>query len=338
MIQTIQWVNNTIRILDQTALPEHERYIDIVTVDELIDAIKKLKIRGAPALGIAGAYGLCLGMLGEKNSEDFLGEIEAITGRIRRSRPTAVNLTWGLERIKHIVSIHAHLNREDIVQKAVDEARKIHEEDLACSTSIGIGGSGLISDGMSILTHCNTGGLATGGLGTALGIVFEAHRQKKKIHVYVDETRPLLQGARLTTWELKKIGIDHTLIVDNMAGYLMAQKKVDCVLVGADRIAANGDTANKIGTYSLAVLCEKHRIPFYVAAPSSTIDSRIASGAEIPIEERDSEEITCGFGKRTAPLGVKTYNPAFDVTPFDLITAVVTEKKIFYGPRYDFAN
>jgi methylthioribose-1-phosphate isomerase len=337
MLKTIEWSLDGIRILDQTALPDHEIYLNLKTIDQLIDAIKKLEIRGAPALGIAGAYGMCLGLVAvlKNKNEDFDADVESTAQKLIASRPTAVNLRWGVDRIKKI--IYACRNSDSLIEKAIEEAKQIHQEDLEQSRNIGQLGAKLITDPMSILTHCNTGGLATGGLGTALAVIFTAHRQNKKIHVYVDETRPLLQGMRLTSWELLKSGVDHTLIADNMAGSLMAQKKVGCVIVGADRIAQNGDTANKIGTYTLAVLCEKNAIPFYVAAPSSTIDLGIRQGSQIPIEERSPEEITHWHGRRMAPEGVRAYNPAFDVTPGSLITAIITDKKIFYGP-YDFTN
>ena len=340
MIETIRWINNSIRILDQTELPEKEIYLHITSIDELIDAIKKLKIRGAPALGIIGAYGTVIALTEsiKTKRDNFIEKVHEITKKIIMSRPTAVNLEWGVMRVLKIIDLHYRLHPEEVTEKAVSEAHKILDEDLRCCQSIGINGSDLISEGFSILTHCNTGGLATGGFGTALGVLITAHQMKKKLHVYVDETRPVLQGSRLTAWELQKEGVDHTIITDNMAGYLMAQKKVDCVIVGADRIAVNGDTANKIGTYSLAALCEKHHIPFYVAAPMSTVDILTKCGNDIPIEERGTEEITHFQGKRIVPGGSKVYNPAFDVTPGSLITAIITEKNIYKGPHYNFAD
>lgn len=340
MIDTIRWTNDSIRIIDQTELPEKEIYLDITSIDELIDAIQKLKIRGAPALGIIGAFGTILALTEatRKKNVNFLEEIHEIKKKIISSRPTAVNLEWGVMRIMKVIDAHYRLTPEEIKKKALIEAQKTLEEDIRCCQSIGRKGSGLISEGFSILTHCNTGGLATGGFGTALGVAVTAHQQKKKIHVYVDETRPVLQGSRLTAWELQKEAIDHTVITDNMAGYLMAQKKIDCVIVGADRIAANGDTANKIGTYGLAVLSEKHHIPFYVAAPTSTVDLETKHGDEIIIEERNSEEITHFRGHRIVPPGSKVYNPAFDVTPGSMITAIITEKAIYKGPHYNFAD
>ncbi len=336
MINTICWKNNGIEIIDQTALPFEEKYLHIQTTDELIQAIQKMKIRGAPALGIAGAYGIALGILELKNNGGNPEGIRKISEKISGSRPTAVNLKWGVERVMRAVLSGKETNNDNFFHTALAEAKSVHDEDIDCCRQIGMNGESLISDGSSVLTHCNTGGLATGGFGTALGIIETAHRNGKKIHVYVDETRPLMQGSRLTAWELQKAGIDHTLICDNMAGWLMQQNKISCVIVGADRIARNGDTANKIGTYSLAALAEKHRIPFYIAAPSSTIDPRTAHGDDITIENRSQKEITHVAGIPVAPEGTESYNPAFDVTPASLITAIITEKKIFYGPEYYF--
>lgn len=340
MIDTIRWINDSIRIIDQSELPEKEIYLNITRVDELVDAINKLKIRGAPALGIAGAFGTVLALVEsvKLKNDGFLEKVHEITRKLILSRPTAVNLNWGVDRILRIIEKYHHLNPLEIIEKTVTEANKLLEEDMHRCHSIGKIGSNLISGNCSILTHCNTGGLATGGFGTALGVVVTAYQQNKKIHVYVNETRPVLQGSRLTAWELQKEGIDHTVITDNMAGYLMAQKKIHCVIVGADRIAANGDTANKIGTYALAVLSEKHRIPFYVAAPMSTVDRKTKCGYDIPIEERKPEEITHFQGHRIVPLGSKVYNPAFDVTPASMITAIITENDIYKGPHYNFAD
>lgn len=340
MIETIRWINDSIRIIDQTELPEKEIYLNLSYVNELVDAITKLKVRGAPALGIAGAYGMALGIVEVIKTKDynFLEKVGEIGKKLIESRPTAVNLKWGVVRVKNIIEMNCDLELSEIKGKALSEAHSILEEDIQHCKLIGKHGSSLVKKNFSILTHCNTGGLATGGFGTALGVLVTAYQQDKQIHVYVDETRPLLQGARLTSWELKKEGINHTLIADNMAGYVMAQKKVDCVIVGADRIAENGDTANKIGTFTLAVLCEKHGIPFYVAAPLSTIDVSAKNGNDIPIEERNPEEITHILGNRIAPRGTIAYNPAFDVTPANMITAIITEKKIYKGPHYNFAD
>ncbi|HMZ04233.1 MAG TPA: S-methyl-5-thioribose-1-phosphate isomerase [bacterium] len=340
MIETIRWAHPAVRIIDQTQLPVYETYLTIADLDDLIDAIKKLKIRGAPALGIAGAYGLCLGLYRCTTSDKAILRDEAINTAaiLIQSRPTAVNLAWGVHRaLKVFESVYSTASSTDILRSSVlKEAHLILQEELDACIAMGKLGSELIDDGMQVLTHCNTGGLATGGFGTALGVLVTAHQNGKRIHVWVDETRPLLQGARLTSWELKKENIRHTLICDNMAGHLMSKGRVQAVIVGSDRIARNGDAANKIGTYTLAVLCEKHKIPFYVAAPHSTIDKQIPDGSAITIEERSADEITMGMGKQTAPQGVHVYNPAFDVTPAELISAIITEKQIFRGPDYCF--
>ncbi len=340
MLETIRWVDNSIRIVDQTELPEKEIYLSIKSVDQLIDAINKLKIRGAPALGIVGAFGMALALVEILKIEDdgFLEKVRRIGKKITLSRPTAVNLAWGVKRILRNIENNRKLHPKELTEKAIAEANMMLEEDIRCCQLLGKIGSGLIKNGYSVLTHCNTGGLATGGFGTALGVIVTAHQQKKHTHVYVNETRPVLQGSRLTAWELQKEGIEHTVITDSMAGYMMEQKKIDCVIVGADRITVNGDTANKIGTYTLAVLSEKHNIPFYVAAPTCTIDPQTKSGKEIQIEERRSEEITHFNGQQIVPKGSKVYNPAFDVTPGSMITAIITEKKIYKGPHYNFAG
>lgn len=340
MIHTIRWIDDSIRIIDQTLLPEKEVYLNISNIDELTEAIVKLKVRGAPALGVAGAYGMVLGIneIIKQKSADFNQKIVELEKRLIDCRPTAVNLKWGVSRIKKVVEQNRHLQTNEIMEKSLAEAHSILDQDIQKCVAIGKNGSALIESNYSILTHCNTGGLATGGFGTALGVIMTAYHQKKSIHVYVDETRPLWQGARLTSWELKREGIGHTVIADNMAGHLMYKKKVDCVLVGADRIAKNGDTANKIGTYSLAVLSAHHGIPFYVAAPTSTIDHRTQDGSDIIIEERDPKEITHVSGKRITPEGVNVYNPAFDITPGNLITAIITEQTIYRGPHYNFVD
>ena len=340
MIETIRWINSSIRIIDQSQLPKKEIYLYIKSVDELIDCIKKLKIRGAPALGIAGAFGLVLTLQESinKGKNALLEHFTEAAEIIVKSRPTAVNLRWGVRRVLDKIKVNGSLDAGHLLDVARQEAQDILEEDIERCKAIGALGSTLIDDGWTILTHCNAGGLATGGFGTALGVIVTAHMERKKINVYVDETRPVLQGSRLTAWELKKENIKYTVITDNMAGYLMSQKKINCVIVGADRIAVNGDTANKIGTYSLAVLCEKHRIPLYVAAPTSTIDVSIETGMDIPIEERDPNEVTHIQGNPLVPENSKAFNPAFDITPAGLVTAIVTEKKIFHGPHYNFAD
>ncbi|MEK7279091.1 MAG: S-methyl-5-thioribose-1-phosphate isomerase, partial [Nitrospirota bacterium] len=294
--------------------------------------IKELIIRGAPAIGIAAAMGLALGAreIDTADYDKFIARFSEIADAIASTRPTAVNLFWAIERIRGLVNKSKGKSVEDIKSLVRDEAKKILEEDIASNRQIGRNGARLIEDGDTVLTHCNAGALATGGYGTALGVIRAAHEEGKKIMVFADETRPVLQGARLTAWELKEDGIDVTLITDNMAGYMMSRDLVDLCIVGADRIAANGDTANKIGTYTVAVLAREHGIPFYVAAPSSTVDGSISSGSEIVIEERNPEEVTNIMGKiRVAPIGVSAANPAFDVTPARYITAIITEKGVF---------
>jgi methylthioribose-1-phosphate isomerase len=333
-IKSIEWKNGKVVIIDQTRLPLEELYLEITDYRELAVAIKQLKIRGAPAIGIAGAFGVCLGA-NEIRTEDYSEysqRIEVIIDELAATRPTAVNLFWALRRMRKIIDSNIGIKPDEIKQKLLEEALRILNEDRETCRLMGEQGASLLKDGDTVLTHCNAGALATGGIGTALGVIFTAVKQGKKIKVYADETRPLLQGARLTTWELMKAGIDVTLICDNMAAWVMSQGWIDCVMVGADRIAANGDAANKIGTYNLAVLAHHHQVPFYVVAPTSTFDLDLNSGAEIPIEQRSAEEVTEGFGKRTAPRAVSAYNPAFDVTPNELITAIITEKQIYYRP------
>lgn len=333
-IPTIQWQNGTVELIDQTLLPNELKYIYCKTVEEVWEAIKVLKVRGAPAIGIAGALGTVLGLWHStaKNYPEFKSELDKVTSYLATSRPTAVNLFWALDRMKAT----AEANKGDDIPKLkeilLSEAQKIIAEDKAMCRAMGRNGAELIKDGDTILTHCNAGGLATADYGTALAVMFSAHEQGKKIKVFADETRPLLQGARLTTWELMQAGIDVTLICDNMAAQVMKEGRINCVIVGADRIAANGDTANKIGTYGVAILAKEHKIPFYVAAPTSTLDMSLATGDLIPIEQRDPEEVTQKFGKRTAPEKVKVYNPAFDVTPARLIDAIITEKGIARAP------
>jgi len=333
-VKTIEWVDDKIRIIDQTLLPTRVKYLDIKDHASLARAIKKLRIRGAPAIGIAGAFGVVLGIWNfhGEDKKRFLSRLNKVIDHLASTRPTAVNLFWALERMRGVAeeNIDQPLNR--IKELLLREAQAILEEDKRTCRMIGQHGSSLIQDGFTVLTHCNAGGLATADYGTALGVIYSAHEQGKRIRVYVDETRPLLQGARLTAWELLESGIEATLICDNAAAFVMSQGLIDCVIVGADRIARNGDTANKIGTYNLAVLAEKHRIPFYVAAPLSTFDLTLPTGDQIPIEERTEGEVTEGFGRRTAPYGIKVYNPAFDLTPAELITAIITEKGIIYNP------
>ncbi len=330
MIKTIVWKNNTAVLIDQNALPAEERYITCHTYQEVIAAIKDLSLRGAPAIGVAAAMATALAAAQFRllPLEKFRIKFFAVCEEIAAARPTARNLFWALERMKAHLEKSLRAGGPDVVQELISEARRICAEDIAINKRMGKHGAELIADGDNILTHCNAGALATAGYGTALGIIRAAKAAGKKLHVYVDETRPVLQGARLTAWELKKEKIPATLITDSMAGFLMQQGRIDQIIVGADRIAANGDTANKIGTYSLAVLARAHKIPFYVAAPLSTIDASLKNGAAIPIEERSNREVTDWRGIPTAPGGMKVYNPAFDVTPARYITAIVTEKGI----------
>jgi len=335
-ISTIEWVDGRIRLIDQTLLPNEFKQIYCDDVECVWKAIKSLRVRGAPAIGIASALGTVLGIWKSKtrNYKDFADELGKVTDYLATSRPTAVNLFWALNRMTHTAETHTHLKIPQLKQVLLNEALEIIEEDGATCRAIGQHGLQLLDEGDTILTHCNAGGLATSDYGTALAVMFTAHEAGKRISVYADETRPLLQGSRLTTWELMQAGIDVTLICDNMAAQVMKEGKIQCAVVGADRIAANGDAANKIGTYGVAILAQAHQIPFYVAAPTSTLDLSLETGDQIPIEQRAAEEITEGFGKRTAPEGVKVYSPAFDVTPAGLITAIVTEKGIA-RPPYD---
>ena len=329
-LPTIEWYDGKVKLIDQTLLPNELKYIECTNVDELWEAIKVLRVRGAPAIGIAGALGTVLGIWNSeaKNHSEFIEQLDKVTSYLAMSRPTAVNLFWALDRMKAVADANNDKDIPQLKELLLTEAQKIIDEDKVMCRAIGKYGAELIKDGDTILTHCNAGGLATADYGTALAVMFTAHEQGKRIKVFADETRPLLQGARLTSWELMQAGIDVTLICDNMAGQVMKEGKINCVIVGADRITANGDTANKIGTYGVAILAKEHKIPFYVAAPTSTFDLKLATGDLIPIEQRKAEEITEGFGKRTAPHGVKVYNPAFDVTPARLIDAIITEKGV----------
>jgi len=335
-MRSVKWENNELLILDQTKLPEATEFIKLDKVEEVWEAISQLKVRGAPAIGIAAAYGLCTAMkdTAVKNTEEFLAELKRNSEYLAGSRPTAVNLFWALKRMERAAFINRDKTVEELKKVLIKEANAIRDEDESMCRAIGENALTLFHDGMTVLTHCNAGGLATAMYGTALAPIYLAKEKGWNIKVFADETRPLLQGARLTAWELMQAGVDVTLICDNMAAAVMAKGLIDAVIVGCDRVAANGDTANKIGTYGLAVLAKAHNIPFYVAGPTSTIDIETPSGKEIPIEERKPDEITCGLGRRTAPLGVKTYNPAFDVTPHELITAIITEKGVLRQP-YD---
>ncbi|MFZ5596191.1 MAG: S-methyl-5-thioribose-1-phosphate isomerase [Bacillota bacterium] len=333
-MDTMRWEDGELLLLDQTALPSRVEYIRCRDYDDVAEAIKRLAVRGAPAIGAAAAYGLLLGAvrLSEKGEEDLVSGVERIAARLSATRPTAVNLNWALKRMIDRVRRVTPCGASDLLRAMSAEADAIYREDLEGNRKMGAYGLELIPDGAGILTHCNAGALATAGYGTALGVIRAAHEAGRKISVYADETRPLLQGARLTAWEMMQEGIPVTLITDNMAGYLMARGMVDLVLVGADRIASNGDVANKIGTYGVAVLAREHGIPFYVAAPVSTVDPELDSGSEIPIEERSAGEVTHINGRRVAPEGVMVWNPAFDVTPARLVTAIITDRGIARPP------
>ncbi|MFH1888778.1 MAG: S-methyl-5-thioribose-1-phosphate isomerase [Candidatus Omnitrophota bacterium] len=335
-LKTIEWKNNGIRIIDQTKLPVRLQYMQIKDLKTLWTAIKELKVRGAPALGAAGALGIYLGIRGSraKRFPAFVKELDRTAKYIASSRPTARNLFWGIERMCGVAVRNRNMPLSSIKALLLKEAQKIIEEDRLCCRNIGVHGSKLIKDKDTILTICNAGILATIDYGTALGVIYKAKESGKRLKVYACETRPLLQGSRLTAWELKKSGVDVTLICDNMAATLMLQGKIDGVIAGADRIAANGDTANKIGTYNLAVLSHYHKVPFYIAAPHTTFDLNIKTGKEIPIEQRSAGEVTDLFFKRSVTAkGVKVFNPAFDVTPHNLISAIITDKGII-RPAY----
>jgi len=331
--ETLQWIGGPgghLRMIDQTLLPVELVEIDCGEVESVWEAIKTLRVRGAPAIGIAAAYGVCIGLQSATGQDEaaLFRRLEDVAAYLATSRPTAVNLFWALERMKTAAGKLHGRPPEEIAACLLQEARAIHEEDRAMCRAIGEHGAKLLADGQGVLTHCNAGGLATAEYGTALAVFFVAAEQGKRLSIYADETRPLLQGARLTAWELHRAGLDVTLICDSMAAQVMREGRVQAVITGADRIAANGDTANKIGTYGLAVAAAAHQIPFYVAAPTSTFDLSIAGGEAIPIEQRDAREITHGFGRQTAPDGVKVYNPAFDVTPARLIAAIICERGV----------
>lgn len=335
VLEPIRWNDGVLELLDQRQLPERIVYLNLTTAQEVWDAIRELAVRGAPAIGIAAAFGVVLGV------QHFPGPPVALADEVLRqaahlatSRPTAVNLFWALDRMKERAKTLAAAtgSTPDAVAALVDEAKQIQAEDIETNRSIGQHALSLFKDGMGVLTHCNAGGLASSKYGTALAPFYLALEQGVALKVYADETRPVLQGARLTAFELQQAGVDVTLITDNMAAHIMSKGWVQAVIVGTDRVAANGDVANKIGTYGVAVLAKAHNIPFYVACPLSTIDLSTPTGASIPIEERHPDEVTSAFGKRTAPEGVKVYNPAFDVTPSEYVTAIVTEKGVVTAP------
>ncbi len=332
MVPTIQWHEGAVRLLDQSRLPETVAFLDCRDVEAVAAAIRELKVRGAPAIGVTAALGVALGAqsISATTYEAFAKELLTVCERLAATRPTAVNLFWAIERMKLKLSALRAEPVAAIKAALLKESQVILEEDIALCKAMGRHGAELIRQGQTILTHCNAGALATAGYGTALGVIRAAWEQGKQIQVIADETRPVLQGARLTAWELMQDKIPVTLITDNMAGSLMRQGKIHLCIVGADRIAANGDVANKIGTYSVAVLAKAHGIPFYVAAPYSTIDLRTKSGADIPIEQRNVQEVTTIHGSRpVAPTGVSVYNPAFDVTPAELVSGIITERGVF---------
>ena len=339
-IVPVEWCGDAVAILDQRALPHREVVLECRTVEDVVEAIRSLAVRGAPIIGVAAAYGMALAatVSTEGRTRSLLGELEDAADALKVARPTAVNLAWAVDRMMAVATrqccqVGSTLQR--VHEEMVAEALRIEAEDREACSAIGAFGQDLVPEGADVLTHCNTGMLCTAGIGTALGVVIAAHRAGKRPHVWVDETRPVLQGARLTAWELGKLGIDRTLIVDVAAGSLMARGEVDLAIVGADRIAANGDVANKVGTYPLAVLARHHDVPFYVAAPVSTIDLSTPTGSDIPIEERDPAEVTSPMGFDLAELGTPAANPAFDVTPAELVTAIVTDRGVLrppYGP------
>ncbi|SHK13186.1 S-methyl-5-thioribose-1-phosphate isomerase [Rhodothermus profundi] len=331
MIPPLQWNDEAFRVdlLDQTRLPVEERWIPIETPEQMAEAIRKLRVRGAPAIGIAAAYGVVLALRDPGAGPDA---VQQALEQLRQTRPTAVNLFGALQRMEAVLKAYWQADRETLKAQLLAEARAIEAEDREAGRRLGAYGLELLKDGMRVLTHCHTGGVATSGYGTALAPFILGKERGVRLEAWVDETRPLLQGSRITAWELLKAGVPATLITDSMAAHVMQQGWVDAVIVGADRIAANGDVANKIGTYGLAVLARAHNIPFYVSAPVSTIDFETPSGQAIVIEERDPREITHGFGRQTAPDGIRVYNPAFDVTPAALITAIITDRGILRPP------
>jgi methylthioribose-1-phosphate isomerase len=331
MIETIQWTDWGVVMIDQTRLPREETYVTCTDYKQVAEAIRSMVIRGAPAIGVAAAMGIALGMQQAESAAEF----DEICDTLARTRPTAVNLFWAIERMRRLYSKLQARPIEEIRAKLVSEARQIRLEDIAINECIGRNGAPLIPDGKSVLTHCNAGALATAGYGTALGVIRAAVAAGKKIDVFADETRPFLQGARLTVWELQHDHIPATLITDNMAGHFLHSGRIGCVVVGADRIAANGDVANKIGTYSVAVLAKENGVPFYVAAPISTLDLSLSNGDQIPIEQRAAEEVTHLQGVHVAPDGTTVENPAFDVTPNRYVTAIVTERGVARPPYLD---
>ncbi len=331
MIETIYWNDEGVVMIDQTRLPNEEIYVTCRNYQEVADAIRTMIIRGAPAIGVAAAMGVAIGVA-KADPANLDAELAVISKELAGTRPTAVNLFWAIDRMNRLYSEIRHLPYEELRDRLIEEAKLVRVEDIEINRAMGRHGAPLVPDGKTVLTHCNAGALATAGYGTALGVIRAAIEAGKKIDVYADETRPFLQGARLTVWELQHDGIETTLITDNMAGHFMRAGQIGCVVVGADRIAANGDVANKIGTYSVAVLAKENNVPFYVAAPISTLDLTLTSGEQIPIEERGASEVTQVFGIPVAPAGTKVRNPAFDVTPNRYVTAIITEKGVARTP------
>jgi len=334
MLKTLEWTDSGVRFLDQTKLPTEETFVNCRTYEEVADAIRTMVVRGAPAIGVAAAMGVALGVKNAKaeTAAELRAQLENIGRVIAATRPTAVNLFWAVRRMRDKFEAVEHLPVTQIKQALIEEAQRMYAEDIAANEAMGRHGATLMPASGGVLTHCNAGALATCGYGTALGVIRAAVEAGNKIHVYADETRPFLQGSRLTAWELMKDGIPTTIISDNMAGAMMHQGKIGAVVVGADRIAANGDVANKIGTYSVAVLAKEHAIPFYVAAPFSTVDLETPDGSRIPIEQRSPDEVTHLAGKRIAPEGVGVENPAFDVTPAKYVAAIITERGVARAP------
>jgi methylthioribose-1-phosphate isomerase len=334
MVQTVEWTNEGVRFIDQTKLPTEEVYVTAKTYEQVADVIRNMVVRGAPAIGVAAAMGIALGVKNSKaeSGAELKPEFDKICDVIGKTRPTAVNLFWAIRRMRDKFDLLRVRPLPQIKQALIDEAVRMHAEDIAANQAMGRFGATLMPASGGVLTHCNAGALATCGYGTALGVIRAAVEQGKKIHVFADETRPFLQGSRLTAWELMKDGIPTTVISDNMAGAMMKQGKIRAIVVGADRIAANGDVANKIGTYTVAILAKEHGIPFYVAAPFSTIDMETPDGSKIPIEQRNAREVTHIAGKQMTPDGVEIENPAFDVTPARYVTAIVTERGIARAP------
>ncbi len=331
MVETIRWTADGVVMIDQTRLPREERYVTCKTFEEVAEAIRSMIIRGAPAIGVAAAMGIALGVT-QSDGTNQDAQFEQICDTLARTRPTAVNLFWAIDRMKQVYAESRNLALPQLRERLVAEAQQIRLEDIAINQAIGRNGAPLIPDGRTVLTHCNAGALATAGYGTALGVIRAAVSAGKKIDVFADETRPFLQGSRLTVWELQQDGIPTTLITDNMAGHFMKSGRIGCVVVGADRIAANGDVANKVGTYSIAVLAKENGIPFFVAAPISTLDLKLRSGDEIPIEQRAAAEVTHVRGVPVAPEGTAVENPAFDVTPSRYVTAIITERGVARAP------